>query len=554
MADELPPPPPGFKLDQPQGAGAVPPPPAGFTLDQPDADKPQMGRMDSFGTGALNTAVNLAQTGVHALGAPLSLIAPDRVAKSREAVDRAVEARKARVAAANPRKGYEAAGEIAATAPALLVDAPVTMGALLGASGDTKPGADFWADKFKDMALGAVLGKGGDLVGKGIGKMVAPKIAPDAATLMQEGVTLTPGQMGKTSEGFVGKTISRAEDAFQSVPVLGSLIRNGRENALQRFNRVAIDRALDPIGSKLPPGIKPGHDAMEFMAKEIDNAYDKVAPSIIYKPSGTAAYQQDMQNIANLVSELHPDQAQQFNAIMKNRIYDRFKNGVMNGKDFIRARSDIAKMAREKLRGTDGNQQQLGHVLDEVQDALMSDLERVNPNVAGELSKAHQAYGASQTINRAAANRLGSDAIFTPKDLIKGQRTGMTKGAIAKGRGAMTEFAERAHRVMGDSVRDSGTPERQQFMRMLDSLKGLWGSGLGAGAAAAGAHAAGAGMVGAGLAVIPPALAALPYTKAGQAVLQKWMQMPGQQQLLARKIIEQAMSRSAPVAAGAAVR
>lgn len=502
---------------------------------------PQMSGLESFGTGALNDVVNLGQTAAHAIAAPVSLVAPSYAQERLQKLDTAVEARKKRVQEANPQKGYETAGEIATTIPMALVDAPVTMGMVAGATSAAKPGADFWADKFKDMALGGALGKAGDLTGKAIGKVIAPKVSPDVAQLMNEGITLTPGQMG--GKGVVGRTIKRGEEALESYPVVGSLIRHGRENAVQRFNRVAINRALAPIEEKLGTTTAVGHPAIEEMANKINQAYEKVAPSITYKPSYSPEYQRDMAEIHQLVTELHPDQAKQFNAIIKNRIYDRLKNGVMSGKDFIRANSDLGKMAREKLRSTDGNQQQLGHVLSQVQEALFNDLERVNPKASAELAKAHQAYGASQTIMRAAANRAGSDAIFTPKDLLVGQRAGMTKGAIAKGRGAMTDFAERAHRVMGDSVRNSGTPERQQFIRMLDSLtSGLKGEAAGAGALV-GAHALGIPS----LALIPPALAALPYTKPGMAVLRAMLSEPGPKRLLVQKIIEQASRRAAPV-------
>ena len=80
---------------------------------------------------------------------------------------------------------------------------------------------------------------------KPVASMISPNVAPEVKTLMNEGITPTPGQI-------LGGGAKRFEEGLSSVPVVGDFIKNAQLRAVEDLNKVAFDRALKPIGKELP--------------------------------------------------------------------------------------------------------------------------------------------------------------------------------------------------------------------------------------------------------------------------------------------------------------
>jgi hypothetical protein len=72
LANEIPPPPPGFTLDQP--SGAIPPPPPGFTLDAPKDAKPPDTTVGEDAVGVLEGTAHFLTAGAAALGGGLNYL------------------------------------------------------------------------------------------------------------------------------------------------------------------------------------------------------------------------------------------------------------------------------------------------------------------------------------------------------------------------------------------------------------------------------------------------------------------------------------------------
>ena len=91
-------------------------------------------------------------------------------------------------------------------------------------------------------------------------------------------------------------------------------------------------------------------------------------------------------------------------------------------------------------------------------------------------------------IRRAAVQRVTSDGIFTPVDLLaalKGSDTSVGKGAFAKGKSPMQDLAGAGSRRIRQQLGDSGTPERHIWMKALGM--GI-DAGVGSGAAYGATH------------------------------------------------------------------
>ena len=398
-------------------------------------------------------------------------------------------------------------------------------GALAGAMQPATGGGDFWTQKAEQAGVGAAGGAVGMGVGNALGRMVAP-LGGDAGALARAGVRLTPGQMA-------GGMARRAEEALGSQPVVGSMVRHAQNAALADFNRAAINRALEPMGARLPPGVAAGNEAIGAARTTLGAAYDRLLPRMSF--TADRQFAADLQNLGTLVSEMPPPQAAQFRTIVRNRLMQRLQpNGRMDGETLKQVESELANAAAEWRPSGDAAHRQLATALDEVRNLLRQNLQRQNPAHAGELQNINAAYARFKRVEAAAANRSTSDGVFTPGDLLtavkRGDRTA-GKGAFARGDALMQDIAQQGQRVLGRILPDSGTTERL-----------AWGGLVG----------------GAGLGISPGAALALggataPYTRPGLNFLRLMATMlPNTRNYLSQGV-RQAAPYAAPPAAAVGV-
>lgn len=341
-------------------------------------------------------------------------------------------------------------------------------GAILGgaAGGASQPVADssspFWTEKAKQAGMGAAGGAALGVGGQALGHIFAPTFDKATRTLLDLGVTLTPGQMS----GGYGH---RVEDAISSVPFLGAMIRSGQKQSVESFNRAAINLALDPIGVKLPKDVSVGRDAVEHAERALSDAYNSLLPKIVFRAD--QQFVSDLGNLRTLVTELPPAQAQQFENIFVNRVQKRLDpNGVMLGHTFKEVESELATVARQYRSSSDGAQRQMGVAVDELRSLLRQNLERANPAHADELGKINSGWARFVRIQEAAARRAQSDGVFTPGDLsaaVKKTDTSVRKGRYAKGGALMQDASDAGSAVLPRTLPDSGTPERLMWAGVL---------------------------------------------------------------------------------------
>lgn len=401
-------------------------------------------------------------------------------------------------------------GSVAATAP-LAALAPVArtykgamaVGAGLGAANASlapveggNP-SDYWAEKSKQIALGGLTGGAVSPALMGLGRMISPQVSSDVQTLMDKGITPTPGQI-------LGGGWARTESKLTSVPVLGDMIKNAQQRAVNQFNEAAYNEALAPIGQKFSG--KVGQEGIEQVGNKIGAVYDDILPKM--KLQVDPQFQTDVTNLGQMAQGLPEAQQKTFMNILKNQIFGKIgPQGQMDGIDLKGVQSELARTAKGYLSDSSYDNRQLGAAVSALRDAVDSNLARVNPaDLSQKLTNANQAWANFVRLRTAAASQgaMNNEGIFTAAQLqnaVRGADKSVGKGATATGNALMQDLSGAGQRVLGSKYPDSGTAGRG-LMALLAP------SGLAAGfATQPGATAATLGGIG---------LGSLPYTSLGQ--------------------------------------
>jgi hypothetical protein len=380
--------------------------------------------------------------------------------------------------------------------------------AVAGASG----GAAQQGAKEEGLSKSAQIAAGvaGSLVpsaaGNVAGKALAPQLSGDVKKLLDAGVKLTPGQMGE-------KGYKTTEEKLRSVPVMGTGIADAEKKALTSWNMATANKALEPVGIKLPDNLDP-HQMIAEGQKQLSAKYDQLLPNLTFTKD--AQFHTDLQNlIADAGKNLPPDKAARFDQLIHFRIDSRVGANAnhLTGEQLKQVQSELNSDAAKYTKSLDPADQHLGQMLTDASDALKDAVERQNPNFAPELKKIDQAYAMWVRVENAAANRSGSEGVFTPNDLlsaIKKSDSSTRKRQFAAGDSLLQDWAETGHKVIGSKVPDSGTAGRIELKHAI--------GGAVTGAASPHALLGGAGAIGAGRAMYTePALNALrTYAQPGQ--------------------------------------
>ena len=186
---------------------------------------------------------------------------------------------------------------------------------------------------------------------------------------------------------------------------------------------------------------------------------------------------QEILHIQNKIGELPVGLQDQFDAILNNRVNNRFGIvGAVDGVALKKMDSELRELASSLRASADGAQRELGNAVGELRGVFRSALTRQYPKIAPQLTEVDQAYGRLEDIWRASASSATQGGRFTPgqylQSLRQGQRqmSGRKAGdkAFVAGRKSggdrtaipMQEWAEDAQHVIGNKMPDSGTTER----------------------------------------------------------------------------------------------
>lgn len=478
-------PPPGFELDAHPSAL-----PDGFEVDAPRAKAPKAkpGFLDSVAAGLNEVVGNTAGTidrGLRAVGVDLDPL------NKRLGLPTAQQERDTSNAAAdNAGTGGRIVGNIVGTIPTALVrGGSAVAGGLSGLATSRETSA---AGLAKDAGIGAASGAIGSGVVGGIARAISPRVAPIVQRLLDQGVSLTPGQILGAGNSYVGKVAKSMEDRLTGFPIVGDAIQGARDRGNATFNAAAINRALKPIGDKLDRGLQSGRDAIAQAGDKLSAAYDDVLPRLTAQAD--TKFGTDLSSIAQDASALHPERAKQFGAIVQNDVARQFNSGTLDGDGLKAIETKLGQRIRDASGSTDTDQRELGRMLERVQASVRDLAARQNPAEAARLSSINEGWANLTRVERAGA--AGRDGVFTPGQLATAVRqsdSSVRKRGVARGTALMQDLVDDSRAVLPSGVGDSGTAGRGTIGLLAGGVLGL--------PAVAGA-----------------AGAALPYTRVGQRV------------------------------------
>jgi hypothetical protein len=325
--------------------------------------------------------------------------------------------------------------------------------------------------------------------------VISPTISPQIQTLMKEGVVPTAGQI-------LGGGYKRAEEALSSVPIIGDFIKGAQGRAMADVNRVAFNRALTPIGEKLPDGVV-GREAVQFVSEKLDDAYGKLLPKMTVLQD--TPFQTAIASLKGMVQSgsIDPKAVTFFNNWMDNNVLNKFQGqNAITGETLKAIQGDLRETISRLSASTDADQRLIATALKEAQDQVRQLVTRSNPQYAKELKAIDTGYANFKRVERAAASLGAEEGIFSPAQLqnaIKAMDKSKDKGQFAQGQALMQDLSESAKTALGNKVPDSGTPYRS----MIAAL-----------AASGGAGAAGFPAIAASLIASP-----LLYSQTGQNML-----------------------------------
>lgn len=366
------------------------------------------------------------------------------------------------------------------------------MGSLAGEAGLARlgMGSGLARGTLADMAMGAANGAGaaddgsrvsggvtgaltagaGSLAGagvmKGAGRMVAPS-GGELSGLYASGVRPTIGQRmanvndGRGFTGMVGKAVNATEEALQSVPVVGSAIRGARQEARDQFQVGAFNEALKEVGEELPKGMRPGTDPHAYAQTVFNRAYDTARTGMTAVPDEQFAG--ELAALAPDISTLGESAQGKLRAILKNTVNSKLVDGVIIGKNYKAAVSDLGKHIARLRKGATSDDQGMADVLEGVQSALDGAARRHSDADAVKLLDAADAgYAKFVRIEDAARRRGGDAGTFSPAQFdssVQNASGGVRSKSYLRGDALMQDYAK-AGRSLEDRMPNSGTPER----------------------------------------------------------------------------------------------
>jgi hypothetical protein len=361
--------------------------------------------------------------------------------------------------AAAGRAGAPATGTFALPA----VGGDAAMGFYIGSGSD---GTDPLSLGGGVMGAGAAMA--GGAIGRGAINSAARAVSPTGGALREvykEGGRPTIGQR-------IGGVADRAEQAFASIPGIGGVQRSARNAAVQDWQAGAFNKALREIGEKLPKGVKSGTSAHAYMQRAFDKAYDKARSGMTFRPDQDFA--NDLGRIQQDVAALSDQSKNAFRNIIKGNLGNRLaaRGGTLGGDDYKRAVSQITKKAN-KLRNNPQGDHELAAALEDFAAAMDGAARRHSPpEFAKLLDNADRGYAQAALIE-GAGKRAGGGEIgeFTGKQLEAEIRnnSGVRSRRMLSGNALLQDYAAAGVRL-GDSVPDSGTPERLMTMGGLAGM------------------------------------------------------------------------------------
>lgn len=375
--------------------------------------------------------------------------------------------------------GYRALGGFAATLPLALATGGT--GATAGLAGRVGMGAaqggaasalnpvtgngDYWTEKGTQVAVGAGLGGGLAAGLGGLARVISPNASrnPQLALLRKEGVTPSIGQA-------LGGFANRLEERGMSLPLAGDAIRSARDTANNKLREATFNRALAPIGEKLPTGLS-GREAVDYTEGMLQQRYGDVLAKIGAIPADQQ-FASKLSSLGSMVNRdfLSPDAKAKFGNILGG-VQSMFgRSGALTSEGFKRIESQLGTDFRTLSAAQDVYDNRLASAVKQLQQELRDLLKRQAGPHADELQAANTGWANFKRAQNAAGRVGAEDGNFTPaqfQSAVRALDKSKDKGAFARGSALGQDLGDAGKNILGNKVPNSGTADRSLLAAAL---------------------------------------------------------------------------------------
>lgn len=318
---------------------------------------------------------------------------------------------------------------------------------------------DYWKQKAAQTAFGAAAGGAVPFVAKAVSRVISPNssVNPQLQLLKDEGVNPTIGQT-------LGGWANRAEEKAQSIPIIGDAIAAARNSSTADLNRAAFNRALGPVGEKLPLNVKIGNDAVEYTRKVLSDKYDALLPKLTTQAD--QPFVTELSNLKNMVqqSALDPKYVAGFERTLQQRVFDKFQGqNSISGESLKDVQSFLTNEIKRYGQSQDPDARLIGDAFKEVGSQLNKLIQRSNPQYADELKAINAGYANFKTVQRAAGYLGAEDGVFSAANLqgaVKAADRSKDKARFAEGNALMQDLSSAGKNLLSNKVPNSGTADR----------------------------------------------------------------------------------------------
>jgi len=311
-----------------------------------------------------------------------------------------------------------------------------------------------------DATVGGIGGYGAHALLRGASSIAEPAVDDGIKSLVNAGIKVTPGQYGRSTGTKFGERVARTEDRAVSTPFVGDNIVSDRNRSLSDFARATINRAVEPIGLKLPDNIKPGRGAVKWAGDKLSAKYESLLPNL--RVQGDDQFLSELSAIHTDAQTLAPSRVTQFNSIL-NDLGRYWQGGGELGGDALKAiDTRLSDRVRRFSSSPDADQQDLGDALQAVRDTLHGLAARQNPQYAGELQSINQGWKGLVQVERASANSKAGISPAGYSQAVKQSSDTVRRRGYARGEALNQDLADPASDILPSEIADSGTAGRWQ--------------------------------------------------------------------------------------------
>ena len=345
-------------------------------------------------------------------------------------------------------------------------------------------------NRLAGAGMGATIGGGM----AGAFSAVLPRSSEAAKKLLDKKIPLTVGQ--EFTEGPGGRQLSGLEQSLTSYPGVGGAISSAREKAVDKFNKVVMSEALDPILTKNELNDflfrirnKSGNEAFDEMKTVISTKYTDVLDNMSLPEEGITALQNEFTDsiTKQFKGIIDPTSAKKATSIFNkelNQVVSIVDNKmIIDGKRLKTFETTLRNKAKQFYK-SGGSEAEIGTVFDNSLDAFRNLINQYNDS--NQLKNINKAYAAYIPIKLAVTKANKTKGVFSTSQFlnaIKDADQSIGKINTAKGKNIFNDLPEIGQEVLGKTIPDSGTASRIAGGSMIGSnvlqdLKNSYGASI----------------------------------------------------------------------------